>query len=228
MLFIQSMNIFQFSVSFEIFAFQPTFSSTRSNSKSTIHSSSNYHGHVLDRSTNYDFFQTNSIKYNQFNKVATSSTLYYKNLEEYEEKQQQEDVMRSKTKQDEGIRGNLSSSELSEPVQREELTVLLKQDETMTTIHQPMINTTATARTQSVVPTSFLSSSSSQQLPRTIDLPKSFLIKNDKAKNDEIREKLLSYEMMIGRIAMVSAMYLIVEELVTGSSALDQIQNLAI
>jgi len=60
-----------------------------------------------------------------------------------------------------------------------------------------------------------------------VDLPKSFLIKTNEAQNAKFQDLFLSTEMFIGRIAMIMAVYLLTEEVLTGSSVLDQLQQLS-
>mmetsp|Transcript_25291 Transcript_25291/g.29285 ORF Transcript_25291/g.29285 Transcript_25291/m.29285 type:complete len:167 (-) Transcript_25291:13-513(-) len=66
-------------------------------------------------------------------------------------------------------------------------------------------------------------------LPRSIDLPKSSFVKHyTKEVGNEKQELLLSFEMLIGRVAMTMALFLIMEEVSTGLSLLDILHNLVI
>lgn len=54
--------------------------------------------------------------------------------------------------------------------------------------------------------------------PIAIDLPKYFFIKTIKARDEKAKELLLSVEMFIGRIAIIMAVCILVEETFIGSS----------
>lgn len=83
---------------------------------------------------------------------------------------------------------------------------------------------TAAAIPITVVPTSSKNVSAMQgkQRPRTIDLPK-----HSPPKAVVQRQKMmLDLEMVVGRMAMVAGIFLLVNELVTGSSMMEQVSGL--
>jgi hypothetical protein len=127
--------------------------------------------------------------------VPSKSTLYYKNLDEHEEEQQQEVPQ---IQQDQYTPSSSSSMETT--------TANVDQTKTLTNnVDQNAVTTTTAAAA-----------------PRTMDLPKSFFIKTNKAQNEKL---FMSFEMYIGRIAMAVGICLLTQEVLTGSSLLDQLQQ---
>lgn len=122
--------------------------------------------------------------------IPSKSILYYKNLDEHEEEQQQEVPQ---IQQDQGkVHTNYAPSSMK---------TTTEQTNILTNVDQ---NTIATAA------------------PRTMDLPKAFFIKTNEAQNEKL---FMSFEMYIGRIAMAVGVCLLTQEVLTGSSLLDQLQQ---
>ncbi len=132
--------------------------------------------------------------------ITAQTNLYYKNLDDYEE-QQPISSTTTEVGANIGIDNENGNGSSNMPLLKENKDVL----------SNTAITTTA--------------------LPSAIDLPRSFFIKanNNEAQsnnNTKLQEFMLSSEMFIGRIAMIMALYLLTEEILTGSSVLDQLQYL--
>lgn len=145
--------------------------------------------------------------------LPKGSALYYKNLDDHEEQQNRQQQQRQQ-RQNDGL------SETSSTPTQDLIQDIKNSSDGFDVLIEEELTTGSYYRDQN------LRLSGYSKDVNAIDLPKTAFVIKSKSSTKEDEEIMLSIEMFVGRIAMIVAIYLSMEMILTGSSVLDKIQTL--